>query len=56
VRQLAIEELAGLLVRVGLSVKCGDYALVAMERAQVVEVGFGERLAEQASGFDLGRR
>jgi hypothetical protein len=52
VRQLAVQEVTRLLVAIGLGVECGDYALVAMKRAQVGEVGLGERTPDQASRLD----
>jgi hypothetical protein len=36
-------------------VECRDHALVAMKRLQVFDVGFGERLPEQASRLDRAR-
>lgn len=53
VRQLAVQEFARFLVAIGFGVECGDYGLVAMKRAQVGEVGLGERTPEQAPRLDL---
>jgi hypothetical protein len=47
VRQLSVDELARFLLAVGGRVERGDDELVAMERAQVVEVRLGERAADQ---------
>jgi hypothetical protein len=47
VRQLWVDELARFLLAVGGRVERGDDELVAMERAQVVEVRLGERAADQ---------
>jgi hypothetical protein len=52
VRQLAVEELTSLLLAVGGGVERGDHALVAMERAQVGEVGLGERTADEPPRHD----
>jgi hypothetical protein len=48
-RQLAVQEFARFIVAIGFGVECGDHALVAMKRAQVGEVGLGERTPDQAS-------
>jgi hypothetical protein len=52
VRQLAVQEFARFLIAIGFGVERGDHALVSMKRAQVGEVGLGERAPAQASRLD----
>jgi len=48
VGELAVDELARLLGRVGLRVERGDDALIAMERVQLGEVALGQRPPDKA--------